>query len=133
MSLCLRVLVNVFLCKAAKEDTVQARMKSVQVGPTHMTDARFCLKEGVGLLLQIANGIPFRSRLINSNTGQMHLFLLSNNYNYLERRLELNSLSNRHVHQQPSILPTDTRHCLSSPLYAQIQGYQGERDKVMRL
>lgn len=34
--------VNVFLGKAAKEDAVEAGMKSVQVGAAHVTDTRFC-------------------------------------------------------------------------------------------
>lgn len=34
-----------FLCKTAKEDTVEARVESVQVGTTHMTNARLCLKQ----------------------------------------------------------------------------------------
>ncbi|XP_077890990.1 uncharacterized protein LOC144371758 isoform X1 [Ictidomys tridecemlineatus] len=34
---------NVFLCEAAKEDTGKARVESVQMGATHMADARLCL------------------------------------------------------------------------------------------
>lgn len=43
MPLALGVLVDVFLCEAAKENAVEAGMESVQVGTTHVTDARLGL------------------------------------------------------------------------------------------
>lgn len=43
MPLVLSVLVDVFPRKAAKKDTVQTGMESVQVGTTHVTDARLGL------------------------------------------------------------------------------------------
>lgn len=43
MPLVLGVLVDVLLRKAAKEDAVEAGMESVQVGTTHVTDARLGL------------------------------------------------------------------------------------------
>lgn len=54
MSLVFCVLVDVFLRKTAKKDTVETRVESVQVGATHVTDTRLGLerktrrKEGVG-------------------------------------------------------------------------------------
>lgn len=43
MPLVLSVLVDVFPRKAAKEDAVETGMESVQVGTTHVTDARLGL------------------------------------------------------------------------------------------
>lgn len=43
MPLALGVLVDVFLRKAAKENAVETGMESVQVGTTHVTDARLGL------------------------------------------------------------------------------------------
>lgn len=40
----LRMFMNMFLCETAEEDTVEARVKPVQVDTTNMTDARLCLK-----------------------------------------------------------------------------------------
>ena len=40
----LRMLVNMFLCETAKEDTVQAGVEPVQVDTTDVTDTRLCLK-----------------------------------------------------------------------------------------
>lgn len=44
MPLVLSVLVDVFPRKAAKEDAVETGMESVQVGTTHVTDARLGLE-----------------------------------------------------------------------------------------
>lgn len=45
MSLVFCVLVDVFLRKTAEKDTVETRVESVQVGATHVTDARLGLQE----------------------------------------------------------------------------------------
>lgn len=45
MPLALGVLVDVFPREAAEEDAVEAGMESVQVGTTHVTDARLGLGE----------------------------------------------------------------------------------------
>lgn len=44
MSLVFRVLVDMFLGKTAKKDAVETRVESVQVGTTHVTDARLGLE-----------------------------------------------------------------------------------------
>ena len=40
----LGMFMNMFLCETAKEDTVEARVKPLQVDTTNMTDARLGLK-----------------------------------------------------------------------------------------
>lgn len=44
MSLVFCVLVDVFLRKTAEKDAVETRVESVQVGATHVTDARLGLE-----------------------------------------------------------------------------------------
>lgn len=44
VSLGLRMFVDMFLCEAAKEDTVQAGVESVQVDATHVAHARLRLQ-----------------------------------------------------------------------------------------
>lgn len=46
MSLVFCVLVDVFLCKTAKKDTVETGVEPVQVGAAHVTDTRLGLKRG---------------------------------------------------------------------------------------
>lgn len=58
MPLALGVLVDVFLRKAAKENAVKTGMESVQVGTTHVTDAR------LGLGRQTSSRAIFGERIL---------------------------------------------------------------------
>lgn len=71
MPLALGVLVDVFLRKAAKENAVETGMESVQVGTTHVTDAR------LGLGRETSSRAIFGERILYGG-GRRRTFMMDN-------------------------------------------------------